>query len=55
MCSGIRNRLMLVLAIRLAGSFVPDTDLELNRFWTLTSGKLVCHLGTQINDNFLAS
>ena len=40
---------------RLAGSFAPTTEVELNMFWPLPFGELVWHLSTQVNNGILAA
>ena len=42
------------LSNRLAGSFAPTTELELNMFWTLPFRELVLNLSTQVNNGLLA-
>ena len=53
-CPGLSNWCMFLLANQQAGKYISDTELELNRFQTLSLGYLVWHLSTQVNYSDLA-
>ena len=54
-CPGLINQCTFGLANRLAGSFSPATELELNKFSPLPFRYLMWHLSTQVNNGLLAS
>ena len=54
-CTGLSNWCAFVLANQLDGSFVPATELDLNRFWPLPFGEIVWHLSTLVNNGLLAA
>ena len=43
------------LANQLDERYIPATELELNRFWPLPFGDLVCRLSTQVNNGLLSA
>ena len=46
---------MFGLANRLGGSFVPATELKLNRFGPSPLGPIAWHLSTQVNNGIVAA
>ena len=52
---GLSKRCTFVLANLLYGSFVPATELELNRFGHFPFGGILCNLITQVNNGLLAA
>ena len=54
-CPGLSNRCTFGLANLLDRRYTPATELELIRFWPLTSGDLVWHLISQVNDCVIAA
>ena len=53
-CPCLSNWCTFGLANGLDGSFVPATELDLNRFRPLPFRELVWHLSTQVNNGLLA-
>ena len=54
-CPVLSNRCMFGLANQLAGSFVPASELELNKFRPLPFRELLWHLSTQVINGVLAA
>ena len=54
-CTGLSKQCTFGLDNRLAGSFSPATELEINMFWPLTFRELVLHLITHVNHGILTA
>ena len=54
-CTGLSNWCTFGLANQQAGSYAPDTELELNRFRSFPLRGLIWHLSTQVNDGNIAA
>ena len=50
-----RNHCTLVLTNQQAGSYVPATESDIIRFWTLPFGYLMWHLSTNVNNCLIAA
>ena len=53
-CPGLSNLYMFGLANRLAGRYIPYTELESIMFWPLPLRGIMWLLSTQVNDSALA-
>ena len=55
MCPGLSKRFTFGLDNRLARSFSPATELDLNMFRIFSFGELAWHLSTQVKNGIIAA